>query len=163
MWPDISNAMRGFKDHSLHMLVFDEVLGLELSNFSRQLKLRPGTEDDHRVLVAMSTDLWFRELEIKEEEERRRNSNETRAHSEAMVLRMKPEASKWLHLTPRIDELGTDSFERGPAMIKKIHAYLVKEVNVAKNAEDKSAELVNRMPKYPGSFLNTEYEGRRRL
>ena len=35
VWSDISNAMRGFKDHSLHMLVLDEVLGLELSNFSR--------------------------------------------------------------------------------------------------------------------------------
>ena len=39
VWFDISKAMRGFKDHSLHMLVLDEVLGLELSNFSRQLKL----------------------------------------------------------------------------------------------------------------------------
>ena len=38
VWSDISNALRGFKDHALHMLVLDEVLGLELSNFSRQLK-----------------------------------------------------------------------------------------------------------------------------
>ena len=52
--------MRGFKDHSLHMLVLDEVLGLELSNFSRQLMLKPGIDDDHRVIVAMSNDLWFR-------------------------------------------------------------------------------------------------------
>ena len=50
---DISNAMRGFKDHSLHILVLDEVLGLEKSNFSRQLKLKPGIDDDHRVIVAM--------------------------------------------------------------------------------------------------------------
>ena len=35
VWSDISNAMRGFKEHALHMLVLDEVLGLELSNFSR--------------------------------------------------------------------------------------------------------------------------------
>ena len=28
VWSDISNAMRGFNDHSLHMLVLDEVLGL---------------------------------------------------------------------------------------------------------------------------------------
>ena len=48
VWSDISNAMRGFKDHSLHMLVLDEVLMLELSNFSRQLKLKPGIDDDHR-------------------------------------------------------------------------------------------------------------------
>ena len=41
VWSDISNAMQGLKDHSLHMLVLDEVLGLELSIFSRKLKLRP--------------------------------------------------------------------------------------------------------------------------
>ena len=59
VWSDISNAMRGFKEHSLHMLVLDEVLGMELSNFSRQLKMKPGIEDDHRVIVAMSNNLWF--------------------------------------------------------------------------------------------------------
>ena len=57
VWSDISNALRRFKDHSLHMLVLDEVLGLELSNLSRQLKLKPGIDDDHRVIVAMSNDL----------------------------------------------------------------------------------------------------------
>ena len=142
---DISNAMRGLKDHSLHMLVLYEVLGLELSNFSRKLKLRPGIDDDHRVIVAMSNDLWFRGMEVKEEGERRKNSEETRAHLEAMVLRTKPEANKWLHLTPRIAALGRDAFERRSVMIKKIHAYLVKEVNLAKNAEEKSAEFVSRV------------------
>ena len=87
VWSDISNAMRGFKNHSLHMLVLDEVLGLELSNFRRQLKLKPGNDDDHRVIVAMSNDLWFRGMEIKEGRERRKNSKETRAHLEVMVLR----------------------------------------------------------------------------
>ena len=29
--------------------------------------------------------------------------------------------------------------------IRKIHAYLVKEVNLAENAEEKSAEFVNRV------------------
>ena len=94
VWSDISNAMRGFKDHSLHMLVLDEVLGLELSNFSRQLKLKPGIDDDNRVIVAMSNDLWFPGMEVREEVERRKNSKETRAHLEAMVLRTKPEANQ---------------------------------------------------------------------
>ena len=76
VWSDISNAMRGFKDHSLHMPVLDEVLGLELSNFNRQLKLKPGIDDDHRVIVAMSNDLWFRGMEVKKEGERRKNSKE---------------------------------------------------------------------------------------
>ena len=76
VWSDISNAMRGFKDHSLHMLVLDEVLGLELSKFSRQLKLKPGIHNDHRVIVAMSNNLCFRGMEIKEEGGRRKNSKE---------------------------------------------------------------------------------------
>ena len=135
VWSDISNAMRGFKDHSLHMLVLDKVLGLELSNFSRQLKFKPGIEDDHRVIVAMSDDLWFRGMDIKEEGERRKNSKDTRAHLEAMILRTKPEANQWLHLTPRVAALGADAFEQGPVMITKIQAYLVKEVNLAEKAE----------------------------
>ena len=98
VWPDISNAMRGFKDHALHMLVLDEVLGLELSNFSRQLKLKPVIDDDHRVIAAMSNDLWFRAMEVTGENTRRKNSLETRAHLEATVLRTKPEANQWLHL-----------------------------------------------------------------
>ena len=70
MWSDISVAMRGFKSLSMHMLVLDEVLGLELSNFSRQLKLKLGIDDDHRVIVAMTNDLWFRGMEVKEEGEK---------------------------------------------------------------------------------------------
>ena len=111
VWSDISNAMRGLRNHSLHIRVLDEVLVLELSNFSRQLKLKPGIDDDHRVIVAMSNDLWFRGMEVKEERERMKNSKETRAHLQAMVLRTKPEANKWLHLSPRIAALGADAFE----------------------------------------------------
>ena len=145
VWSDISNAMRGFKDHALHMLVLDEVLGLELSNFSRQLKLKPGVDDDHRVIAAMSNDLWFRAMEVASEDTRRKNSLETRAHLEAMVLRTKPEANQWLHLNPRVAALGADAFEQGPVMITKIHAYLLKEVNLAENAGENTAEFVNRM------------------
>ena len=145
VWSDISNAMRGFKDHALHMLVLDEVLGLELSNFSRQLKLKPGIDDDHRVITAMSNDLWFRAMEVASEDTRRKNSLETRAHLEAMVLRTKPEANQWLHLNPRVAALGADAFQQGPVMITKIYAYLLKEVNLAENAGEKTAEFVNRM------------------
>ena len=132
VWAEISDALRGFKDHSLHMLVLDKVLGLELSYFSRQLKLKPGVDDDYRVIIAISNDLLFRGMEVKEGRERRANSKETRAH-------------QWLHLTSRIAALGADAFEQGPVMIRKIHAYLMKEVNLAENASDKSAEFVNRV------------------
>ena len=93
------------------------------------------------------------------EGERRKNSKETRAHLEAMVLRTKPDANNWLHLTPRIAAMGADAFERGPVMIRIIHAYLVKEVSLAENAEEKRV----RKQSLPGSFLDTECIGRRRL
>ena len=41
--------MRGFKNHSLHMLVLDEVLGCKFSNFSRQLKLNLGNAEKKSV------------------------------------------------------------------------------------------------------------------
>ena len=148
--------MRGFKDHSLHMLVLDEVLELELSNFSGQLKLKPGIDDDHRVIVAMSNDLWFRRTETKEESERRKNSKETSAHLEAMVLRLKKVAA----LDPSNSRTRHGRFRARPLMIKKTHAYLVKEVNLAENAEEKSAEFVNRMCQIN---WDTECKGRRRF
>ena len=79
------------------------------------------------------------------ENTRRKNSQETRSQLEAMVLRTKPEANQWLHLSPRVAALGADAFEQGPVMITKSHAYLLKEVNLAENAEEKTAEFVNRM------------------
>ena len=84
-------------------------------------------------------------MEAKGERERRKNSQETRAHLEALVLRTKPEANQWLHLIPRVPALGVAAFEQGPVMIKKIHAYLLKEVNLAEKAEEKTAEFVDRM------------------
>ena len=63
------------------------------------------------------------------ENTRRKNSQETRAQLDAMVLRTKPEANRWLHLSPRVAALGADAFEQGPVMITKIHPYLLKEVN----------------------------------
>ena len=49
VWSDISNAMRGFKDHALHVLVLVEVLGLELIGNRR----RPSSDrsDVQRLVV----------------------------------------------------------------------------------------------------------------
>ena len=72
VWSDISNTMRGFKDHALHMLVLDEVLGLELSNFSRQLKLKPGnrrrpSSDHGNVQRLMVSEQWKWRVKTQEE------------------------------------------------------------------------------------------------
>ena len=52
--------------------------------------------------------------------------------------------------------LGADDFEQGPVMIKKIHAYLAKEVNRAENAEEKTAEFVNRTCQVTLEFFRTQ-------
>ena len=135
----ITIVFAGINDH-LHSRGF-----LSGNSNCRQLKLKPGIDDDHRVITAMSNDLWFRAMEVASEDTRRKNSLETRAHLEAMVLRTKPEANQWLHLNPRVAALGADAFQQGPVMITKIHAYLLTEVHLAENNGEKTAEFVNRM------------------
>ena len=84
-----------------------------------------------------------------------KNSLETRAHLEAMVLRTKPEANQWLHLNPRVAALGADAFQQGPVMITKIHAYFLKEVKLAENAGEKTAEVREQnVSDYSGNLLD---------
>ena len=71
IWADISNAIQGFKDCSTTRLLLDEVLGLELSNSARLLKLRPGVDDDHLLVQQVANDLWFRQMNYSRNEQGR--------------------------------------------------------------------------------------------
>ena len=74
--------------------MFDEVLGLELSNFARLLKLRPGVDDDQLLVQQMANDLWFRQMDQAENEQGRTvRKNMTSAEEDlmAMALRTKPQ------------------------------------------------------------------------
>ena len=42
VWSDISNAMRGFKDHALHMLVLDESAGVGTVQFQPTTQTETG-------------------------------------------------------------------------------------------------------------------------
>ena len=124
---DVSNAIQGLKDCSTTRLVLDEVLGLELSNFARLLKLRPGVDDDHLLVQQVADDLWFRQMDHAENEQGRTvRKNMTSAEEDlmAMALRTKPHNNVWLYLSPRLCTLGEDAFEHAPAVIKEIHVYL---------------------------------------
>ena len=125
-WADISNAMQGLKDCSTTRLVLDEILGLELSNLARLLKLRPGVDDDHLLVRQVADDLWFRQMDHAEVEQGRTvRKNMTSAEEDlmALALRTKPHTNAWLYLSPRLCTLGEDAFEHAPAVIKEIHAY----------------------------------------
>ena len=107
--------------------MLDEVLGLEVSNFARLLKLGPGVDDDHLLVQQGADDLWFRQMDHAENEQGRAvRKNMTSAEEDlmAMALRTKPHNNLWLYLSPRLCTLGEDAFELAPAVIKEILAYL---------------------------------------
>ena len=132
IWADISNAIQGFKECSTTRLVLNEVLGLELPNFARLLKLRPGVDDDHLLVQEVADDLWFRQMDHAENEQGRTvRKNMTSAEEDlmALALRTKPHTNAGLYLSPRLCALGEEAFEHAPVVIKEIHAYLKNLLN----------------------------------
>ena len=63
-WADVSHALRGFYELADILIVLDEVLLLEISNFARKLKLSPIIGDDHPVVTHLTASLWFRNREL---------------------------------------------------------------------------------------------------
>ena len=103
IWADISNAIQAFKDCSSTRLVLDEVLGLELSNFARLLKLRPEVDDDYLLVQQVANDLWFRQMDYARNERGRtvtRNMKSAEEYLMALALRLKPHTNAWLCLSP---------------------------------------------------------------
>ena len=112
IWSVISNATHGFKDHSTTRI--DEGLGLELSNFGRLLKMRPGVGDENRLVQRLENNLWFRQTDYMRNETEdlvRRNALSTEEDLKAMVLRTKPHTNSWLYLSLRLCALRQDAFE----------------------------------------------------
>ena len=145
IWADILNVIQGFKDCSTTRLVLDEVLGLELSNFARLLKLRPGVDDDHLLVQQVANDLWFRQMDHAENDQGRTvRKNMTSAEEDlmALALRTKPHTKAWLYLSPRLCTLGEDAFEHAPAVIKEILAYLKNLFNERELAGDMMLQLM---------------------
>ena len=93
--------------------MLDEVLGLELSNFARLLKLRPGVDDDHLLVQQVANALWFRQMDYARNEQRRtvkRNMTSAEEDLMALALRTKSHANAWFCLSPRVCTLGEDAF-----------------------------------------------------
>ena len=127
IWSDSYNANQGFKDCSTTRLVLVEVLGLELSNFARLLKLKPGVDVDHLLVQQVANDPWFRQMDYARNEQGRtvrRNITSAEEDLIALALRTKPHTNTWLCLSSRVCTLGEDAFEHASAVIKEIHAYL---------------------------------------
>ena len=63
-WADISHALRGFYGLADILIVLDEVILLEISNFARQLNFSPVIGDDHPAINQLTASLWFRSMEV---------------------------------------------------------------------------------------------------
>ena len=53
----VSHALRGFYELADILIVLDEVLLLEISNFARQLKFSPAIGDDHPIISHLTASL----------------------------------------------------------------------------------------------------------
>ena len=114
----MSHALRGFYELAEILIVLDEVLLLEISNFARQLKLSPIIGDDHPVVTHLTASLWFRSMELtitsstsksRGPSNERKNVAAAEKQLESMVStdtswnRLTQERGRWPLLTPRLE------------------------------------------------------------
>ena len=63
-WADVSHALMGFHELADILIVLDEVLLLEISNFARQLKFSPAIGGEHPIISHLTASLWFRSMDL---------------------------------------------------------------------------------------------------
>ena len=143
-WADVSHALRGFYELADILIVLDEVLLLEISNFARQLKLSPIIGDDHPVVTHLTASLWFRSMELtitSYTSKSRGPSNESKnvaaaeKQLESMVYRLTQERGRWPFLTPRLENATEKTREGTPPLVKQIWDFLEEHLEVAEKRE----------------------------
>ena len=100
-------------------VVLDDGLGLELSNFGRLLKMRPGVGDEHRLVQRLASNLCFRQTDYVRDKKGnlvRRNALSAEENLKAMALRIKPHTNPWFYLSPRLCPLGQAAFGSAQAV-----------------------------------------------
>ena len=143
-WADVSHALRGFHELADILIVLDEVLLLEISNFARQLKLSPIIEDEHPVVTHLTASLWFRNMEVtitsftsksRGPSNERKNVVASEKQLESMVYRLTQEGGRWLFLTPRLENATEKTREDAPLLVKQIWDFLEEQLGVAEKRE----------------------------
>ena len=131
-WADVSHALRGFYELADILIVLDEVLLLEISNFARQLKLSPTIGNDHPIISHLTACLRFRgmELTITSSTSRSRGPSNERKNLAAiekqlqsMVDRLTQERGRWMFLTPRLENATDKTKENAPPLVKQIWGF----------------------------------------
>ena len=143
-WADVSHALRGFYELADILIVLDEVLLLEISNFARQLKFSPAIGDDHPIINHLTASLWFRSMTLtitsstsksRGPSNERKNVAATEKQLESMVYRLTQERGRWPFLTPRLENATEKTKENAPPLVKQIWSFLEEQLDVAENRE----------------------------
>ena len=143
-WADVSHALRGFYELADILIVLDEVLLLEISNFARQLKLSPIIGDDHPVVTDLTASLWFRDMELtitsstsktRGPNNERKNVAASEKQLESMAYRLTQERGKWPFLTPRLENATEKTREDAPLLVKQIWDFLEEQLGIAEKRE----------------------------
>ena len=151
-WADISHALRGFYGLADILIVLDEVLLLEISNFARQLKFNPVIRDDHPAISQLTARLWFRSMDVKitnstsksrVPSNERRNVAETEKQLESMKYRLTQENGWWPFLTPRLENATNKTREEAPPLVKQVWSFLEKQLELAETRDMTVARFVS--------------------
>ena len=125
-WADVSHALRGFYELAVILIVLDEVLLLEISNFARQFNLSPAIGDDHPIISHLTASLWFRSMNLnitsstsksRGPSNERKNVAATEKQLESMVYRQTQERGRWPFLTPRLRNATDKTKENAPPLV----------------------------------------------
>ena len=151
-WADISHALRGFYGLADILIVLDEVLLLEISNFARQLKFSPVIGDDHPAISKLTASLWFWSMDVKitnstsksrGPSNERRNAAETEKQLESMKYRLTQENGWWPFLTPRLENATNKTREEAPPLVKQVWSFLEKQLELAETRDMTVARFVS--------------------
>ena len=143
-WADVSHALRGFYELADILIVLDEVLLLEISNFARQLKFSPVIGDDHPIITHLTASLWFRSMDLtitsstsksRGPSNERKNVAATEKQLESMVYRLTQERGRWPFLTPRLENATEKTKENAPPLVKQVWSFLEEQLEVAEKRE----------------------------
>ena len=143
-WADVSHALRGFYELADILIVLDDVLLLEISNFAIQLKFSPVIGDDHPVITHLTASLWFRSMDLtitsstsksRGPSNERKNVAATDKQLESMVYRLTQERGRWPFLTPRLENATEKTKENAPPLVKQIWSFLEEQLEVAEKRE----------------------------
>ena len=143
-WADVSHALRGFYELADILIVLDEVLLLEISNFARQLKFSPAIGDDHPIISHLTASLWFRSMDLtitsstsksRGPSNERKNVAATEKQLESMVYGLTQERRRWPLLSPRLENATDKTKENAPPLVKQIWRFLEEQLEVAEIRE----------------------------